>query len=67
LLRHWIGDPARIRYQLFGNALRGVDDLDGDGTRDVIVGSVNHEAPDQGGSVWAFSGRTGDLLWWTER
>ncbi len=67
LLRHWLGDPARIRHQHFGNALRGVDDLDGDGTRDVVVGSVNHEAPYQGGSVWAYSGRTGDVLWCSER
>lgn len=67
LLHNWIADPERIGHQQFGRSLRGVDDLDGDRVRDVVVGSTNPFAPGEGGSVWAFSGRTGDVIWWTGR
>lgn len=66
-LHEWIGDRALIGHQLFGMELLGASDLDGDGFRDVVVGSTNHEAPHEGGSVWAYSGRTGELIWWASR
>lgn len=66
-MHEWFGDRASIRHQHFGIELIGAGDLDGDGFRDVVVGSTNHEAPYEGGSVWAYSGQTGELIWWTGR
>lgn len=67
LLHSWVGDAERIGHQHFGKSMRGVDDLDGDGVNDVVIGSTNPFAPEEGGSVWVYSGRGGTLLWSVER
>ena len=67
VLHTWEADAERTRWQRFGIALCGVDDLDGDGVRDVVIGSTNPFAPGEGGSVWACSGKSGALLWSVER
>lgn len=50
--------------EFFGSAVTGAGDLDGDGFDDVIVGAryaSTHRAV--GGSVYAYSGATGEMLW----
>jgi hypothetical protein len=51
---------GREAGQLLGSATDLAGDLDGDGTRDHVVGGRGLTA---GGSVLAFSGTTGELLW----
>lgn len=49
---------------LFGNAVAGIPDVDGDGRGDIVVGAPQENAPDvfACGRVYIFSGRTGVLL-----
>jgi hypothetical protein len=46
----------------FGRALAGIGDIDQDGNDDVAVGALD-ENPVGSGSVRAYSGRTGEVLW----
>ena len=53
----------------FGERLRAIGNIDGDGTRDVLMSSSNYDGDDGNGGVLAnsgrvylFSGRTGALL-----
>ncbi|MBI3820033.1 MAG: VCBS repeat-containing protein [Planctomycetes bacterium] len=51
----------------FGNVLAAVDDLDGDGINDLIVGSPDSSnSTSGGGSVYAYSGNTWRILWRTD-
>ncbi len=47
----------------FGNALASLDDVDGDGRPDFIVGSPTETSPTGDGAVRVFSGATGTLLY----
>jgi hypothetical protein len=46
---------------LFGTAVAGVTDVDGDGVPDVAVGARN-AGPSQKGRVYLYSGKTGNLI-----
>jgi hypothetical protein len=46
----------------FGYALSSIDDLDGDGVRDLLVGAPSGFSPYSLASVFVFSGKTGTLL-----
>jgi hypothetical protein len=56
------GDSAG---DLFGHAVAGVPDLDGDGLGDVVVGAPRDDPAGRSdsGSAWVLSGATGALLW----
>lgn len=61
LLRKLEGERTGDR---FGASVAGVDDLDGDGTEDVLVGAPGHEvgtATDRG-AAYVLSGATGALI-----
>ncbi|KAA3608686.1 MAG: hypothetical protein DWQ01_11315 [Planctomycetota bacterium] len=48
----------------FGASVAGPGDLDGDGVPDFVVGAPTEDSYD--GTVYAFSGKTGAMLWeWT--
>ncbi|KAA3604367.1 MAG: hypothetical protein DWQ01_22425 [Planctomycetota bacterium] len=62
-LKHHIFGEKELGF--FGDAVAGPGDLDGDGFADFVVGAP-YEFFEQG-RVYAYSGKTGDLLWdWTE-
>src|SRR5262249_14705902 len=62
LLRSWSGE---VPLDSFGVPVSGGTDLDGGGVPDVLVGAPCHDAPGLpcAGRVYAFSGRTFELLW----
>jgi hypothetical protein len=53
--------------QGFGESVAGLGDLDGDHVNDLAVGSPFAVKPGSSatGAVWAFSGKTGAMLWTT--
>ena len=59
-----IASPTPIDFGLFGNAVSGIPDLDGDGAGDFIVGAWEETASGtaQAGRVHVYSGRTGALI-----
>jgi len=60
LLQVWGGEAA---YDFFGAAVTGVEDLDGDGAGDVVVGAIGNDMNGNGaGSAHVFSGATGASL-----
>jgi hypothetical protein len=50
---------------VFGTAVAGVPDLDGDGVADVVVGAPRDDAPGRAdaGAAYAYSGADGTFLW----
>jgi hypothetical protein len=51
-------------FDLFGSAVAGLEDLDGDGRGDLVVGASLSDAKGSGaGSAYVYSGATGALLW----
>ena len=59
-LRLLVGEAA---YDLFGSAVAGTADLDGDGRGDLIVGAHLNDASGAGaGSAYVYSGASGALL-----
>ena len=51
-------------FDLFGSAVAGLEDLDGDGRGDLVVGSYLNGAKAGGaGSAYVYSGADGSLLW----
>jgi formylglycine-generating enzyme required for sulfatase activity len=65
VLLHTLVSPNEQEYGNFGNYVSGINDIDGDGCGDVIVGAYN-EKPDtpryETGLVYLFSGGDGTLL-----
>jgi hypothetical protein len=65
VLRRQLNSPARQTGGNFGHAIAGLDDVDGDGFGDVVVGAPG-EAPGLSlpgeGRAYVYSGRTGRLL-----
>ena len=60
-LQLWSGENA---YDFFGGALAGLDDVDGDGLGDVLIGSYRNDVAASGaGSAYAYSGASGALLY----
>lgn len=62
LLRRHAAPPGGHNY--LGHAVRGVGDLDGDGSDEYLVG-LPYRGPNINflrGAVWLYSGRTGELL-----
>jgi hypothetical protein len=62
LLFDWLGPHAD---SFFGASVALASDLNGDGYADVLVGAPQHQPKDQfgPGSVFAYSGADGSLLW----
>jgi hypothetical protein len=67
---HTLVSPDPEEYGVFGSAVAGIDDVDGDGRADLVVGA-DGESPDLGledagaryaGLVYVFSGASGGLL-----
>ncbi len=51
----------------FGWSVGRAEDLDGDGVNDLLVGAPNHDGPHpEAGRAYAFSGKTGRLLYVVE-
>lgn len=65
LVLHELISPNELEFGVFGNAVSGVADVDGDGFGDVIVGA-SYEGPgvfsDGRGRAYVFSGATGGLI-----
>jgi hypothetical protein len=55
-----VGD---VEGELFGAAVAGVGDLNGDTVPDFVVGAPRADPDLQTGRIAAFSGATGELLW----
>jgi len=64
ILRVFLGDP--IHSGTFGASICAVGDLDRDGVPDLVVADPGDpiRAP-HAGRVWAISGASGTVLWWT--
>lgn len=59
-LQIWTGESA---FDFFGNSVAGLDDVDGDGFGDVLIGAVGNDANGSGaGSAYVYSGASGLLL-----
>ncbi|KAA3606134.1 MAG: hypothetical protein DWQ01_18245 [Planctomycetota bacterium] len=58
-LEHQIFGEKELGF--FGDAVAGPGDLDGDGFADFVVGAPRQNSGD--GVVYAYSGKTGSLLW----
>jgi hypothetical protein len=64
-LLYTLASPNIEVYGQFGLAVAGVDDVDGDGRGDLLVGAPTESAAGalyQAGRVYIFSGATGELL-----
>ena len=64
LLRQLV-PPSPQRDGFFGSAVAGLDDIDGDGHGDVLIGAHTtfpEGAPYRAGRAYVFSGASGDLL-----
>src|SRR5690606_9663376 len=60
-----LASPNEEQYGIFGGAVSGTPDLDGDGVGDLLVGAPNEDpgrSPRGAGRAYAFSGSTGALL-----
>ena len=56
--------PGTAPNQLFGSAVASAGDVDDDGFGDLLVGASGHDgAGADAGAAFAYSGRTGALLW----
>jgi hypothetical protein len=54
---------GEVAFDLFGSSVAGLDDVDGDGLGDLLVGAVwNDHSGSGAGSAYVFSGSTGSLL-----
>ncbi len=65
LLQSW-ASPNEEDFSVFGASVSGLNDADGDGRGDVIVGAWGEEVEFEGrtdGRVYVFSGASGDLLY----
>lgn len=60
LIRAWLGETTE---SLFGHAVEGIGDVNGDDWPDVVVGAPIYDAASQIGKIYVFSGATGQLLW----
>jgi FG-GAP repeat/FG-GAP-like repeat len=58
---HTFHGPTTGKGAFFGWAVSELRDVDGDGVTDIVVGEVNGGSQVRG-RVWAYSGRTGRLL-----
>ena len=54
-------ESPELEVGLFGFAVAGLPDVDGDGRGDLVVGAAS-SGPDEAGRVHVFSGATGELL-----
>jgi len=64
-LLYRLESPNPDMYGHFGSSVSGVNDMDGDGFGDVVVGACREDpgaSPDDAGRVYTFSGATGVLL-----
>lgn len=65
LIWDWSGEGAS---DVFGHAVAGIRDVNGDGKPDALIGAYSHDGPGgwNSGKAYVFSGSTGNLLWsWT--
>jgi hypothetical protein len=60
LLRTWVGNQAKI---LFGNAVAGIGDVDGDLVPEVAIGANEAPYPTSKGSLYVYSMASGALLY----
>ena len=64
ILNEWVGEGENDE---FGWIARNIGDVDGDGVDDVVTSAPSREAaaggPPGGGKVYAYSGKSGELLW----
>jgi hypothetical protein len=61
IVHEWVGEAAGDQ---FGWIARNIGDVDGDGVNDVTTSApTNNEGGQAAGKVYAYSGKTGQLLW----
>jgi len=68
LLLHTLVSPRRLTYELFGGAVAGIPDVNGDGRGDVVIGKYGRYGSPPGGywyqgSAYVFDGSGGMVLY----